>query len=210
MMHLMDQLASLVPNEELARLARRCAGGLSTRQLEMRTGVNRSTISRLLRGMAVSAISLSAFAAGMGCDVNELRLAAGMDEIHPRKRETLESFGTMVDASPYLYALCESHIVTADAVGDITSKGHQVRAVRVDGRRFEPYLQDGDVALVIPPDVAQDGDVCLAMLDLNRAVCGVHHLRDGQSYLEVGGDMVPASRYILVGVVRHKVTPLRR
>lgn len=208
------------PNEALRELARRCAGNLTTRQIEQKTGVNRSTLSRLLRGFSVSGSSIAAFAAGLGCDVNAMRRAAGLEEISPRRRDPLEAYGQIVDAAPYLYALSDvkpasagvRRVVTVDAPGMDMAPGHPVRAVLVYGGCMEPWLQDGDVALVLPPDAATDGDVVVAVVDLAEPVCKRLRVSGGTSWLEPinGEDVIPESRFLVTGVVRHKVSPLRR
>jgi transcriptional regulator with XRE-family HTH domain len=67
----------------LAEVARSYAGGLTLRQIELKTGISRTTISYLLRGRGVGIGTLTAFAAALGRPTNPLREAMGLEPIFP-------------------------------------------------------------------------------------------------------------------------------
>jgi hypothetical protein len=72
---------------ELAQLARDYAGELSLRQLVIKTGVNRQSLSRLMNGWPVEPATLLAFAVGLRRPVNPLREALGKSPIFPDPAE---------------------------------------------------------------------------------------------------------------------------
>ena len=107
-----------------------------------------------------------------------------------------------------------TRLKSIDAPGeDHSPQGYPVRAIRVDGDCMLPYLMDGDIALALPPDAVIDGDTVTATVDLMHHVCKVIRLPvTGDSYLEPinGEGIIPEPRFVVTGVIRHKITQLRR
>lgn len=76
---------------ELARIAREYAGNLTLQQINLRTGMNRQSISNILNGTSVGPAMLIAFAAGLKRPVNPLRQAMNLPVILPDPTALIEN-----------------------------------------------------------------------------------------------------------------------
>lgn len=139
---------------ELAALARQYAGELKIRQIEIKTGVNRSTVSRILQGHAVNPAFLIQFAAGFRRASNPLLKAMGEDERFPDptapKEEISPSDQLLIDVSPTAELLGVSPETLASCVqdADIVGALKYVLENRVPGKivlkwRRESGLYEG-------------------------------------------------------------------
>ena len=68
-------------NKDLAEWAKALVGGLSYRQVEIRTGVSYATVPNVLVGRKVGAETIIKFAVGFDADVGEALRLAGYNEI---------------------------------------------------------------------------------------------------------------------------------
>lgn len=161
------------------------------------------------------ALRREALAASVGIESQETTRPA------LNKADPLLSYGVEVNSAPYLYAMRNVQSVSAgldmvrmpdgDAPGEDITHRWPVRAIRIVGDCMEPYLSHGDVALVLPPEAAEDGWIVTATVDIQYPVCKRVRITDKASWLEpVNGEgVLPEARFIITGAVADKITPLR-
>lgn len=165
-------------------------------------------------------------AQALGADESEALLAAGFAPTlvaEPKSvylsSDPLLAYGVETDPAPYLYALTDvkmaaagdlSHNPLIDAPGEDMTHRWRVRAIRIVGSCMEPFLREGDVALVLPPEAVYDRCVVTATVDLQHNVCKRVRIEDGKSWLEPlnGEGEIPEERFVITGVVADRISPL--
>lgn len=163
-------------------------------------------------------VNVEAIAEALEVSPDDLLMAAGFIPEDAR-RDPLLAYGEEVDPKPYLYALrsVQDHsagierMADVDAPGEDHRPGWPVRCIKVKGSCMEPFLKDGEVAMILPPDAVTNGCIVTATVDIFNAVCKrVCIPDDGPSYLEPtnGEGHIPEERFVVTGVVAHKISPL--
>jgi transcriptional regulator with XRE-family HTH domain len=189
------------------------------------------TIDKIARALKVDA-NEGLEAAGYA--PRKYSMMVGSDVIDPSKslnmvressvsfsHDPMLSYGVELDPSPYLYALSNVRPVAAgtsltraplvDAPGEDLTHQWEVRAIRIVGTCMEPLLKDGEIALVLPPEAAEDGCVVTATVDLQHPVCKRVRITETASWLEPhnGEGIISEGRFVITGVVEHKIASMR-
>lgn len=201
------------------------AAGVSQRDLANAIGVKQPVLSRLENGLKVklSRRQVEEIADALRVPEPEALEAAGMPSrgsILVRESDPLAAYGQIIDSAPYLYALqrvgmasagTTERLVVVDAptTDERPSTAYPVTAIRIRGTCMEPFVCDGEVALLLPPDAVLDGCVVTATVDALNIVCKRIRIAEGTSWLEpVNGETkIPEGRFIVTGVLADKVVP---
>lgn len=139
-------------------------------ELSRRTGIDRGSISHYCAGhYAPSKASLTRIAAAlhvspvwlMGYDI-----PAQMPALEVQDTIKIPILGTVAAGKP-LYA--EENIIGTEMVSP--AFGGDVFALQIHGDSMEPRISDGDIVIVRQQSDAESGQIVIALVDQEEAVC---------------------------------------
>ena len=162
-----------VRDEKLAKLIGRNISNLllkrgkSQKDLCDNLGFSPASVSSWVNGTRIPKEgNIVLMAAYLGCSVDDIALDP--KEAH-RKRSFSIPVYARVGAGPPLEA--SEEIIDREEISERMASLGSFYGLRIDGDSMEPRIVRGDVVIVRKQDTADDGDIVIAIVNQNDAVC---------------------------------------
>ena len=162
-----------VRDEKLAKLIGRNISNLllkrgkSQKDLCDNLGFSPASVSSWVNGTRIPKEgNIILMAAYLGCSVDDIALDP--KEAH-RKRSFSIPVYARVGAGPPLEA--SEEIIDREEISERMASLGSFYGLRIDGDSMEPRIVRGDIVIVRKQDTADDGDIVIAIVNQNDAVC---------------------------------------
>lgn len=149
-------------NIEFINFLKEQIGNKTLGQLEVQTGVPKSNVSKVLRGLrdTPKPETLKKLAKALPCSYEELMEKAGYIE---KKKEVKIPVLGIIPAGIPIEAI--EDILDYEEISEEMAKRGEYFALKVKGDSMNPVINDGDVVIVKQQDDAETGKICVVMIN---------------------------------------------
>lgn len=152
-------------NTEFIEFLKEQIGNKTLGQIEIQSGVPRSNISKILKGIrnTPKPETLKKLAKALPCSADELMEKAGYITPQQNKQPIKIPVLGVIPAGVPINAV--EDIIDYEEISEDMAKHGEYFALKVRGDSMFPTIKDGDVVIIRQQDDAESGKICVVMIN---------------------------------------------
>lgn len=153
-------------NTKFIEFLKKQIGNKSLGQIEIQTGVPKSTISYVLRGLrdTPKPETLKKLSKALPCSFDDLMEAAGYIELKSNKQTGVKIPVLGVIPAGIPIEAIEDILDYEEISEDMASRGEYF-ALKVNGDSMSPIINSGDIVIIKQQDDAENGKICVVIIN---------------------------------------------